>query len=69
MVLDAAQARLAGKMMRDPGARGDLWIENDSGRNVEDGRSWDDFGEPFLRKDGFTSVMSAILSKADGRRQ
>jgi len=27
MVLDAAQARLLGKMMKDPTALGDLWLE------------------------------------------
>lgn len=54
MVLDTAQARLAGKMIKDPGALGDLWIENESGRNLERGRDWVDFGEPYFRKDEFT---------------
>lgn len=37
MVLDAAQARLAGKMLRDPSALGDLWVDQEDERNVEEG--------------------------------
>jgi len=48
MALDAAQARLLGKMMRDPTTLGDLWsgpglpvypAEADEGTNWEGGRS------------------------------
>lgn len=46
MALDAAQARLAGKLVRDLEALDDLW-KNDLERNAEDGRAWDDFSEPF----------------------
>jgi len=44
MALDAAQARLMGKIMRDTTALGDLMFEDGSGRNTEAGREWDDFG-------------------------
>jgi len=51
MALDAAQARLLGKMMRDPIALGDMWsgpgrevylAEVTEGTNWEGGRSWKD---------------------------
>ena len=49
MVLDAAQARLMGKMMRDPTMLGNLWLEKgepvkwgEEGRSVGARRAWDD---------------------------
>ena len=44
MALDAAQARLMGKIMRDTTAIGDLTFEDGTGRYTEKGRQWDDFG-------------------------
>jgi len=65
MALDAAQARLMGKIMRDTTALGDLMFEDGSGRNTEAGREWDDFGQEYtVGPDGFTSVLTAIQSKA-----
>lgn len=46
MVRAAAQARLMGKIMRDTSTLGDLLNEDEKGRNREEGRAWDDFGEP-----------------------
>lgn len=34
------------------------------GRNSEAGRRWDYFGEPFPEKDSYTSVLTAIMTKA-----
>ena len=75
VALDAAQARLLGKLMRDPTALGDLWsgpgmevylAEAEEGTNWEAGRSWKDCEPQWdnTASDGFTSVMSAILNKA-----
>jgi len=43
MALDAAQARLMGKIMRDTTALGDLIFDDGSRRNKEAGKEWDDF--------------------------
>jgi len=75
MALDAAQARLLGKMMRDATTLGDLWsgpglpvypAEVEEGTNWEGGRSWKDCGEQWqeAESDGFISVISCILNKA-----
>jgi len=75
MALDATQARLLGKLMRDPTALGNMWsgpgrevcpAEAEEGTNWEAGRSWKDCGPQWdnAESDGFTSVMSAILNKA-----
>jgi len=65
MALDAAQARLMGKIMRDTTALGDLIFDDGTGRNEEAGREWDDFGQEYtVGPDGFTSVLTAIQSKA-----
>lgn len=50
-------------MIRDPSTLGDLWIDHEAEGNKEEGRDWCDFSEPYLLDDGFTSVMSVILSK------
>jgi len=75
MALDAVQARLLGKMMRDPAALGDMWsgperavypAEVEEGKNWEVGRSWKDCRPQWnnAESDEFTSVMSRILNKA-----
>ena len=75
IALDAAQARLLGKLMRDPIALGDMWAgpgrevypaEAEEGPNWETWRSWKDCGLQWdnAESDGFTSVMSTILNKA-----
>jgi len=72
MALDAAQARLLGKLMRDSTALwSDPWreiypVEAEEGTNWEAGRSWKDCGPQWdnAESDGFTSVMSAIPNKA-----
>ena len=65
MALDAAQARIIGKIMRDTTALEDLIFDNGTGRNVEAGREWDDFGqENTVGPDSFTSILTAIQSKA-----
>jgi len=65
MALDAAQARLMGKIMQDTTALGDLMFDDGTGRNEEAGREWDDFGQEYtVGPDGFTSVLTAIQSKA-----
>jgi len=75
IALDAAQAQLLGKMMRDPTTLRDLWsgpglpvypAEVEEGTNWEGGRSWKDCGKQWrkAKSDGFTSVMSRILNKA-----
>ena len=65
MALDAAQARLMGKLMRDTTALGDLMFDDGTGWNEEAGRGWDDFGQEYtVGVDGFTSVLAAIQSKA-----
>jgi len=62
MALDAAHARLRGKIMRHTIALRDLIFDNDgTGRNEEAGREWDDFGQEYtIGPDGFTSVLTAI---------
>jgi len=63
--LDAAQARLKGKIMQDTTALGDLMFDDGTGRNREVGREWDNFEQEYtLSPDGFTSVLTAIQSKA-----
>jgi len=65
MALDAAQARLMRKIMRDTTAIGDLMGNDGTGRNAEAGRGWDDFGQEYtVGPDGFTSDLRAIQSKA-----
>jgi len=75
MALDAAQAKLLGKLMWDPTALGDMWsgpgmevypAEAEEWTNWEAGRSWKDCGPQWdnAASDGFTSVMSATLNKA-----
>jgi len=54
-----------GKIMRDTTAIGDLLFEDGRGRTAEAGREWDDFGQEYtVGPDGFTSVLTAIKSKA-----
>jgi len=67
--LDAAQALLLGKMMRDPAALGDMWMG--PGKDIYRGRigSWGGRKDCSLqwensKDDDFTSVTSAILNKA-----
>jgi len=51
--------------MQDTTALGDLIFDDGTGRNVEAGREWDDFGQEYtVGPDGFTSVLTAIQSKA-----
>jgi len=51
--------------MRDATALWDLMLDDGIGRNVEAGREWDDFGQEYtVGPDGFTSVLTAIQSKA-----
>jgi len=75
IALDAAQARLLGKLLRDPTALGDMWAgpgrevypaKAEEGPNWETWRSWKDCGLQWdnAESDGFTSVMSTILNKA-----
>jgi len=65
MALDAAQARLFGKIMRDTTTIGDLMMEDGTGRNNKAGRAWDDFSQEYtVGPDGFISVLTAIQSKA-----
>jgi len=65
MALDAAQPRLMGKIMRDNTAIGDLMVDDGTGMSDEGGRAWDDFGQEYtVGPDGFTSVLTAIQSKA-----
>jgi len=66
MALDVAQARLMGKIMRDTTALGDLIFDDGTGSNKEVGREWDDFGQEYIvSPDRFTSVLTAIQSKAE----
>ena len=66
MSLDAVQARLMGKIIRHTTALGDLIFDDRTGRNEEAGREWDDFGQGYtVGPDGFTSVLTAIQSKAE----
>jgi len=65
MALYTAQARVMGKVMWDTTAMGDLIFDDGAGRNVEDGREGDDFGQEYMvGPDGFTLVLTAIQSKA-----
>ena len=42
-----------------------MLLDDERGRNVEEGREWDDFGQEYtVGPDGFTSVLTAIQSKA-----
>jgi len=51
--------------MRNTTALGDLIFEDGTERNEEAGREWDDFGQEYtVGPDGFTSVLTAIQSKA-----
>jgi len=66
MALDAAQARLIGKIMRDTTVLEDLMFEDGTGRNMEAGREWNDFGQEYtIGPDGLTSLLTAIQSKAE----
>jgi len=65
MALDAPQARLMGKIMRDTSALGDLIFVDGTGRHAEARREWDHFGQEYtVGPDGFPSVLTAIQSKA-----
>jgi len=61
MALDAAQARLIGKIMQDTTLIGDLLFEDGRHRRVETGREWDEFGQEYtVGLDGFTSILLVI---------
>jgi len=61
MALNAAQARLMGKIMRDTTALEALIFDDGIGRNEKAGREWDDFGKEYtVDPDGFTSILIAI---------
>jgi len=65
MALDVAQGRLIGKIMRDTTALEDLIFDDGTGRNVEVEREWDNFAQEYnISPDGFTSILTAIQSKA-----
>jgi len=60
MALDAAQARLMGKMIRDTTAIGDLMWDDGTGRNVEPGREWDHFGQEYtVGQDRLNTIPTA----------
>ena len=54
MALDAAQARVMGKLMRDPSYMDDFWKDDTSGRCLEEGRTWDNFNDTYLEDDKYT---------------
>jgi len=61
VALDAAQARLMGKIMRDTTTLEDLMFDDKTGRIAERGREYNDFGQEYtVGLDGFTSVLTAI---------
>jgi len=65
IALDAAQARLMVKIIRDTTTLEDLIFQDNKVRNAEGGRQWDDLGQEYLTiVDGYTLVMIAIQSKA-----
>ena len=64
MVLDPAQARTMGKLMRDPSYMDDLLKDNSNRRCREEGRTWDDFDNLHLMDDKYTSILGAIIGKA-----
>jgi len=63
MALDAAQARLLGKLLRDPTALGDMW-SGPGGKYTQQKRKRGRTGRDNVESDGLTSVMSAIPNKA-----
>ena len=69
MALDAAQARVMEKVMRDPSYIDDLWKDDGSGRCIEEGRTWDDINNAYLVDDKYTSVLTAIMGKAGKIRE
>ena len=67
--MDTAQARVMGKLMRDPSYMNDLWKDDGSGRCLEEGRTWDDFDDAYLLDNKYTSVLTAIMGKAGKIRE
>ena len=69
MALDAAQARVIGKLIRDPSYMDDLWKDDRSGRCVEEERTWDNFDKLYLLYNKYTSVLTTIMGKAGRVRE
>ena len=64
MLLNVAQVRVMGKIMRYLSYMDDLWKNNGSGRCTEESRVWNDFEEPHLLDDRYNSVLTVIMAKA-----
>lgn len=66
-IMKAAQARLMAKTMSNPEAIGDLMAKEvweEGGQIVEEGRRFDDFGDPaYLLRDGFISIASVVANR------
>ena len=69
MALDTVQARVMGKLMRDPSYIDDLWKADGSRRCLEEGRTLDDFDDAYLGNDKYTSVLTVIMGKAGKVRE
>ena len=62
--MDSAQARVMGKLMRDPSYMDNLWKDDGSRGYSEEGRMWDDFDDAYLLDDNYTLVLTVIMRKA-----
>ena len=69
LALDAAQARVMGKLMRDSLCIDDLWKDDGSERCIEECRTWDDFDDAYLMDDKYTIVLTVIMGKAGKIRE
>ena len=69
MALDTAQARVMGKLIKDPLYMDDLWKDDGRRKCLEEGRVWDDFDDAYLLVDKYTSVLTAIMGKAGKVRE
>ena len=69
LALDAVQARVMRKLMRDPLYMDDLWKDDGSRRCIDEGRTWDDFDKAYLTDNKYTSVLTAIMGKVGRIRE
>ena len=69
MALDAVQARVMGKLMRDLLYMDELWKDDRSRRCIKEGRTWDDYDDAYLMDNKYTLVLTAIMGKVGRIRE
>ena len=69
MALDAAEARVMGKLIRDASYMNNLWKDARSGKCIDEGRTWDVCDDVYLMNDKYTLDLTPIMGKAGRIRE